>query len=703
MNDADGMAKRHAPGVRLDREDGDTVTRFSVAAPDASALWLCLFDDHNCESRHAMQRDASGQWTLARTDCPAGTRYGFRADGRFAPQAGHWFNPSKLLLDPYARRIEGHLSWHQAVFESQAEATIPVPCSIDSAPFVPRSIVVDEHFDWQHDQAPRIPWSDTVLYELHVKGFTQLHPEVPDNLRGKYLGLIQPAVLEYLQSLGITSVQLLPTAAFLSEHHLTQKGLVNYWGYNPIAMFAPHPAYAVDDPVQEFKRMVHGLHKANIEVIIDIVLNHTAEADHSGPVLCMRGLDNSAWYRLVPGKPFYYENFSGCGNSVNTAHPRTLEFTLACMRYWIDQMHVDGFRFDLAASLGRDSTNQFNPQGEFFRRVAADPVLSQAKLIAEPWDVGHHGYQLGHFPEPWRECNGDYRDEVRGFWNHRSVNVGAFAERIAGSSDLYKSSGRAPTASVNFVTCHDGFSLRDLVSYDNKHNQANGEDNQDGNNFNLSANHGAEGPTEDPEILALRDRQQRNFLATLALSQGVPHLLAGDEFGHSQQGNNNAYCQDNETSWLNWDRDPAQSALVEFVRSVLQIRKNCRGFRRRHFLTGEQAGGQAAVSAIKDVTWLHPSGREMNVSDWHDPHLHCLGMLLTEHEQPEAGRERRFAHLVLFNSGLEAVEFAVPECPADSAWTRLFDTAAKRPELPFRSQSYRLGARACAAFSEPLN
>ncbi|MBT8421639.1 MAG: glycogen debranching enzyme, partial [Gammaproteobacteria bacterium] len=443
------------------------------------------------------------------------------------------------------------------------------------------------------------------------------------------------------------------------------------------------------------------LHAAGIEVILDIVLNHTAEADHSGPTLSMRGLNNAAWYRLVSGSPRFYENYSGCGNSVNTANPQTLEFTLSCLRYWVEVMHVDGFRFDLAASLGRDQAGNFNPNCEFFQRVASDPLLSASKLIAEPWDVGPHGYQLGNFPQPWRECNGDYRDEVRAFWNHRSVNTGAFAERIAGSSDMYRASGRAPTASINFVTCHDGFTLRDLVSYERKHNEDNGEDNRDGNNYNLSANHGAEGHSDEHAIRALRMRQRQNFLATLILSQGVPHILAGDEFGHSQSGNNNAYCQDNPTTWLDWQSPDFDRELLEFTKHMLQIRRAHAGFRRAEFLTGAPPPGQAQISAIKDVTWLHPSGREMSSGDWHDPHLHCLGMLLIEHH-PDGTTVGDHAHLVLFNASLEAIEFALPECSAGSAWKRSFDTAEQTPALPFTSQTYRLGARACAGFSEPL-
>lgn len=700
MSNDNGRAPALAPGARLSRQNDQQVTEFCVAAPDATLVYLCRFDAQGREERYPMQRDSGGLWCCTRSDCPPGTQYGYRAEGQFAPDAGYWFNPAKLLLDPYAKQISGELAWHASLFEPKAGERSPRACKEDTAAFVPRGVVVDDAFDWRGDVRPQIPWTDTVIYELHVKGYTHLHPDVPLPQRGKYLALQHAAVIEHFRHVGVTSLQLMPTAAFLSEHHLFQKGLVNYWGYNPIALFAPHAGYAVADPVLEFKTMVQGLHAAGIEVILDIVLNHTAEADHGGPTLSMRGLDNAAWYRLVPGKPRYYENYSGCGNSLNTAHPATLDFTLACLRYWVEVMHVDGFRFDLAASLGRDADGQFNRHSEFFERVRSDPCLSEVKLIAEPWDVGPNGYQLGNFPEPWRECNGGYRDEVRGFWNHRSVNTGTFAERIAGSSDLYHHAGRAPTASVNFITCHDGFTLRDLVSYERKHNEKNAEANRDGNNYNISANHGVEGPSDDPAILSLRLRQQQNFLATLVLSQGVPQLLAGDEMGHSQAGNNNAYCQDNETSWIDWGMLRRDSTLTAFVGGLLHIRKNCLAFRRAQFLTGQAPPGQARVSAIKDVAWLHPSGREMMAADWHDPHLHCLGMLLAESGNGAAGTT--YAHLVLFNAALESVEFMLPECPAGSAWTRLFDTGEHSPALPFSSRTYRLGGRACAGFSEPL-
>lgn len=686
-------------GARLEKHGEHTSTQFRVAAPSASAMFLCLFDGQGRERRVSMQRDESGTWFAQRDDCPEGTRYGFRADGPFEPASGLWCNPAKLLVDPYARQIDGDLNWAAPVFEP--DAAVGRRSAADSAEHVPRSVVVDNDFDWQGDSAPGVPWPDTVVYELHVKGFTRLHGDVPDELRGKYLGLAQPPVINYLKRLGITSVQLLPTAAFLSEHHLAQKGLSNYWGYNPIALFAPHAAYAVANPVAEFKTMVRELHAAGIEVILDIVLNHTAEADHSGPVLSMRGLDNAAWYRLVEDAPGFYENFSGCGNSINTAHPRTLAFTLSCLRYWVETMHVDGFRFDLAASLGRDEKGHFNPEGEFFQRVKNDPVLSGTKLIAEPWDVGPHGYQLGNFPAPWRECNGGYRDEVRAFWNHRSANTGAFAERIAGSSDMYRHPGRAPSSSINFVTCHDGFTLRDLVSFERKHNESNGEDNRDGNNYNLSANHGIEGISDEPQIASLRRRQQQNFLATLILSQGVPHILAGDELGHSQVGNNNAYCQDNEITWIDWRSPDFDNELLQFVTRLLQIRRRHPALRRAAFLTGEPPPGQTHISAIKDVAWLHYSGREMTAGDWHDPHLHSLGMLLLEHSTAETV-STGYAHLLLFNSGLKAVEFSLPDATPKGAWTRLFDTAENSPTLPFTSKSYRLGSRACAAFSEPF-
>ncbi len=698
------MATR--PGAHIVSLNGHQSTRFGVMAPAARQVWLCIFDAQGGEHRHPMQRAQDGGWQLEHDECPVGTQYGFRADGPFEPAAGLWYNPAKLLIDPFAKSISATHAWHRSLYEPFAQQKKPRPLEEDSAAYVAKSIVVDGRFDWRDDVRPEVPWNQTVIYELHVKGFTRQHPDIDESLRGSYLGLSQRRVIEHLRQLGITTVQLMPCSAFLSEQHLTDRGLSNYWGYNPIALFAPEPSYAVRDPVLEFKFMVRALHAAGIEVIMDIVLNHTAEGDHRGPTLSFKGLDNAAAYRLVRDQPMYYENHSGCGNALNTAHPRTLAFTLECLRYWVDEMHVDGFRFDLAASLGRDETGAFNPESAFFRAIAADPVLSRIKLIAEPWDVGPNGYQLGRFPRPWREVNGAYRDTVRGFWNTRGVSVGAFAERIAGSSDMYRDAGRTPTASVNFVTCHDGFTLHDLVSYAGKHNLANGENNQDGSDFNLSANHGAEGETENPGIRALREKQKRNLLATLALSQGVTHILAGDEFGHSQHGNNNAYCQDNEISWLDWSASPERNALLAFTRLVIALRKRSPGFRREAFLSGEPLAGQAHISAIKDVSWLHPGGREMAMSDWHNPKLRALGMLLIDQGPPGAdSREAGLAsgiHLLLFNASLEPVEFVLPEYPSGSSWTRIFDTSNVNLELPFAFQNYRLGELSCAAFWERL-
>ncbi len=694
------------PGSRIVSRNDKQVTQFSVMAPDAAQVWLCIFDSAGHEQRFAMQQTDEGAWLLEREDCPAGTQYGYRADGRFEPGAGLWFNPHKLLIDPRARKISATHVWHPSLYEPFASQKKPRPLKQDSAPYVARSIVVDERFDWHGDAPPDIPWNQTVIYELHVKGFTKLHPELEESIRGRYLGLSHRRVIEHLRQLGVTAVQLMPCCAFLSEQHLVDRGLSNYWGYNPIALFAPEPAYALHDPVMEFKYMVRALHAAGIEVIMDIVLNHTAEGDHRGPTLSFRGLDNAASYRLVSGDPLHYENHSGCGNALNTSHPRTLPFTLDCLRYWVQEMHVDGFRFDLAASLGRDDSGAFNPHCEFFKSLQADPVLSRVKLIAEPWDVGPHGYQLGHFPRPWRECNGSYRDTVRGFWIGRNVSVGAFAERIAGSSDLYREAGRTPTASINFVTCHDGFTLHDLVSFEHKHNLPNGENNRDGSDYNLSANHGIEGETNEPHIRALREKQKRNLFATLALSQGVTHILAGDEFGNSQRGNNNAYCQDNEVSWLDWSLTQEQQALFAFARMAIALRKRSPGFRREAFLSGEPLPGQEHISAIKDVSWLHPKGWEMRQNDWHDPKLHALGMLLIDHGLPgadsrKAGRASGI-HLLLYNASPEPVEFVLPEYPSGSSWTRIFDTSNVHPELPFAFQNYRLSEQSCAAFWERL-
>jgi glycogen operon protein len=568
-----------------------------------------------------------------------GTLYAFCAHGPNEPRSGQRFDPAVMLLDPHARALS---------------TTEPH-----------RSRVIEGSFDWSGDRPPATPWSDTVIYELHVKGHTRLHPDVPGEWRGKYLGLTVPAVIAHLKSIGVTAVELLPCQAFLSEAFLRERGLKNYWGYNPVAWFAPSNEFAIHDAVAEFKAMTRALHEAGIEVILDVVFNHTAEGNESGPVLNYKGLDNSVYYRLQRDRS-RYENLSGCGNTVNCEHPEVRASIIECLKYWVEDMHVDGFRFDLASVLARDA-NGFNERAEFFDAVRGEPALAYVKLIAEPWDVGYGGYQLGRFPAGWSEWNDRYRDTMRAFWRRDAGRIGEFAERFAGSSDLFRHDGRKPSAGVNFITAHDGFTLNDLVSYNERHNLANGENNADGHHDNLSWNCGVEGPTTDAGINGLRRRQMMNLLATLFLSQGVPMLQAGDEFARTQGGNNNAYCQDNEISWIDWSLAETNRDLTEFVRSLAQLRREHEEFRRETFLKGT-----AARSGVKDVTWLHARGSEMTQADWQDPALRTLGVWF-------GGRSRspgRF--LLLLNADDAGHAFALPAAGAAGAaggWTCRFDTA----------------------------
>ena len=531
-------------------------TNFAVFSEMAEQVELCLFDEDGTESRIPLREVDGFVWHGYLPSVGPGQRYGYRVHGPYNPSAGQRCDPAKLLLDPYAKAVEGSVSWDPAVFSYQFQDP-SLRNQADSAPHVPRSVVINPYFDWSGDRAPRTQYHDSVIYEAHVKGLTRLHPDVPEDERGSYLGLAHPAIIEHLQRLGITAIELMPVHQFVSDSGLEQRGLSNYWGYNTIGFFAPHNAYAASgqrgQQVQEFKAMVRAMHEAEIEVILDVVYNHTAEGNQLGPTLSFRGLDNTAYYRLVDDDPQYYMDTTGTGNSLLMRNPQVLQLIMDSLRYWVIEMHVDGFRFDLAAALARQF-HEVDRLSSFFDVVQQDPVVSQVKLIAEPWDVGDGGYQVGNFPPLWSEWNGKYRDTVRDLWRGQSATLPEFASRLTGSSDLYQSDGRSPVASVNFVTAHDGFTLADLVSYDHKHNEANGEDNHDGTDDNRSWNCGAEGPTDDPAIGALRARQQRNFLATLLLSQGVPMLLAGDELGRTQRGNNNAYCQDNEISWLAWPR-----------------------------------------------------------------------------------------------------------------------------------------------------
>jgi isoamylase len=587
-----------------------------------------------------------------------GTHYAFHVHGPNDPQKGHRFDATAPLIDPYARELSTQL---------------PL-----------RSRVVDNAFDWQSDRPPTVPWRDSIIYELHVKGFTKLHPAVPEKWRGKYLGLSVPAVIEHLKSIGVTAVELLPCQAFVSEQFLRERKLSNYWGYNSIAWFAPASEYALDDAVTEFKTMVRTLHAAGIEVLLDVVFNHTAEGNDTGPLLSLRGIDNSVYYRLTPEDLKHYENLTGCGNTVNCEHPRVRSLIIDCLKYWVEEMHVDGFRFDLATVLGRGAGG-FDVHAQFFKALRAEPALAYVKLIAEPWDVGLGGYQLGHFPPGWSEWNDRYRDAMRGFWRGDSGKLGEFAERFAGSSDLFRHNGRKPTAGINFVTAHDGMTLNDLVSYNDRHNEANADTAGHGNE--LSWNCGAEGPTGDKAIVALRKRQMRNFMTTLFLSQGVPMLQAGDEFGRTQGGNNNAYCQDNEISWVDWRQRAANYGLLDFVRLLARLRRLHVEFRRETFLKGAASRG-----GVKDVTWLNVRGVEMTQSEWHDPQLRTLGIWFGEH----TGSVEHL--LLLVNSADTEQGVALPAAPADGPWICLFDTAQEG--VAARSlgaaRSYALGAHSAA-------
>src|SRR4051812_12242685 len=548
-----------------------TGVNFSLFSEAAQKVELCLFDDDGQETRHELAEVTSFCWHGYVAGLQPGHRYGFRVHGPWDPAKGHRCNPSKLLLDPYAKAIEGEVKWDEAVFPYQFGKDPNEANTKDSAPFAPRSVVTSPFFDWAEDHPLKTPWHNTIIYEMHVKGFTKLHPEIPEELRGTYAGLAHPVAVEYLKTLGVTAVELMPVHQFIQDAHLLEKGLRNYWGYNSIGFLAPHNEYASTQvpgqQVQEFKQMVKVLHKAGIEVILDVVYNHTAEGNHMGPILSMKGIDNAAYYRLMPNDKQFYMDYTGTGNSLNVRHPQALQLIMDSLRYWVTEMHVDGFRFDLAATLARE-LHAVDRLSAFFDLIHQDPVVSNVKLIAEPWDVGEGGYQVGNFPPNWSEWNGKYRDCVRDYWKGSEQTLGEFASRLTGSSDLYETTGRKPFASINFLTAHDGFTLHDLVSYNDKHNEANGEGNKDGESHNRSWNCGAEGPSEDPEVNALRQRQKRNFLATLLLSQGIPMLLGGDEIGRTQQGNNNAYCQDTEISWLNWTK--ADPELLEFAIGLIQ-------------------------------------------------------------------------------------------------------------------------------------
>jgi glycogen operon protein len=600
--------------------------------------------------------------------------------GPYEPEAGLRFNPHKLLLDPYAKALAGQVQWSDRMFSYRigdpgADLTKDTR---DNAADVPKCLVVDQAFTWGNDRLLKIPWDQTVIYELHVKGFTMRNPDVPEALRGSYEALASPAVIDYLQALGVTAVELLPVHAFVTDRHLHDRGLVNYWGYNTIGFFAPDSRYAVSaDPsqlVREFKTMVKTLHSAGVEVILDVVYNHTAEGNHLGPTLSFRGIDNRAYYRLGDGQPRFYEDFTGCGNTLDVRHPRTLQLIMDSLRYWVCEMHIDGFRFDLATTLAREGGG-VDRLSAFFDIIQQDPVLSQVKLIAEPWDLGHGGYQVGNFPPGWAEWNGRYRDTVRRYWRGDGGQISEFASRLTGSSDLYESGGRSPFASVNFVTAHDGFTLHDLVSYNVKHNEGNQEGNRDGSDDNDSWNCGAEGPTDDPSILSLRERQKRNLLATLLFSQGVSMLCAGDEFGRTQMGNNNPYCQDNELNWVDWNVTDGGRELWTFTRTLIALRRAHPVMRRRRFFQGKKVRG----SEVKDLAWFRPDGKEMRQQEWEAGFIRCLGLRLAgdaiEESDAQGDRVEGETLLLLLNAHHERVPFTLPSHRSSVRWERVLDTA----------------------------
>ena len=654
--------------------DGSGVN-FAIFSENAEQVDLCLFDaEGGIEQRVRLVEQTDLVWHCYLPDTRPGQRYGYRMHGAYDPGAGHRFNPVKLLVDPYAKRIDGEVRWDDALFGYRIGADQDEADDRDSAHLVPKSVVINQAFVWGGDTQLRTPLDRTLIYEVHVKGFTRLNPEVPGELRGTYAGLGSAPAIDYLTNLGITAVELLPVHQHVTDRHLAERGLANYWGYNTIGFFAPDIRYsATGEPVSEFKTMVKRLHSAGLEVILDVVYNHTAEGNHLGPTLSFRGIDNAAYYRLTDDKRFYMD-YTGTGNTLNMMHPRVLQLIMDSLRYWILEMHVDGFRFDLASALARE-LHEVDRLGAFFDIIRQDPVISQVKLIAEPWDVGEGGYQVGNFPVGWTEWNGKYRDAVRAYWKGDGGLVDEVAYRLTGSSDLYEGDGRRPNASINFVTAHDGFTLQDLVSYNEKHNEENGEDNNDGESHNDSWNHGAEGPTDDRAIRRLRARQKRNILATLLLSQGVPMILSGDEMGRTQNGNNNAYCQDNDTSWLSWDLSASDRRFFEFARRVVRIRRDHPVFRRRRFFGGRSLGGED----VKDIAWLDPAGREMSDEEWNDSFARSLGMQIAgvlEGERDARGRpEEDDDFLLLLNAHHEETPFTVPAHPEDARWRVILDTS----------------------------
>jgi len=649
-------------------------TNFSLFSEIAERIELCLFDEEGAERRIDLPEVTGYCWHGYLPGIEPGQRYGFRVHGPWEPARGHRCNPSKLLLDPYAKAIDGYVHWNEAVFPYLFDRGPWTLNDSNSAPFVPKGVVHQPHFDWSEDRHLQLPWHETVIYETHVKGITARHPEIPEELRGTYAGLSQPAVIDYLQRLGITAIELMPVHFFIHDKHLVDQGLRNYWGYNSIGYFAPQNEYATDKrpagAVVEFKQMVKTLHQAGMEVILDVVYNHTAEGNHLGPTFSFKGIDNAYYYRLADD-PQYYMDYTGTGNSLNMRNPHVLQLLMDSLRYWILEMHVDGFRFDLASTLARE-LHDVNRLSAFFDIIQQDPVVSQVKLIAEPWDVGEGGYQVGNFPPLWTEWNGKYRDCVRDFWRGENQTLGEFATRFTGSSDLYENTSRLPYASINFITAHDGFTLNDLVSYNKKHNAKNGEESNDGEIRNRSWNCGVEGPTDDPEVLRLRKRQKRNFFATLLLSQGVPMLLGGDEIGRTQQGNNNAYCQDNEISWYDWEK--VDEYLLVFCQKLIQYRIEHPVFHRRGWFHGRPIHG----SEIEDIAWFTIEGEQMDEEDWGQGYAKSLGVFFNGKTIPnpnprgEPVTDDNF--YIMINAHYEPLVFSLPGTSWGEIWIKELDT-----------------------------
>ncbi|MGE5596544.1 MAG: glycogen debranching protein GlgX [Hyphomicrobiales bacterium] len=678
--------------------DGSGVN-FALFSEHAQRVELCFFDRDDPARQVAsipMREQTDFVWHVYVPEARPGFLYGYRVFGPFDPIHGMRFNYHKMLLDPYAKAISGTVEWSDAMFGYPLDGGDDRDLIFDpteSAPGMPKSVVIEPAFSWGDDVRPRIPWHNTVIYECHVRGFSKLNQNLPEELRGTYSGLADHRTIRYLKELGVTSIELMPVHHFIHDKHLRERGLYNYWGYNSIGYFAPDPRYATTrspgQVVNEFKTMVKTLHRAGIEVILDVVYNHTAEGNHLGPTLAFRGIDNQSYYRLT-GDGRFYMDYTGTGNTLNMLHPRVVQMIMDSLRYWITEMHVDGFRFDLAATLARE-LHEVDRLSAFFDIIHQDPLISQVKLIAEPWDVGEGGYQVGNFPVLWAEWNGKYRDCVRRFWKGDPGQVGELGWRLTGSSDLYASNGRRPYASINFITAHDGFTLRDLVSYNEKHNEANGEDNRDGADNNDSWNCGVEGPTGDPEVNELRARQQRNFLTTLFISQGVPMLLHGDEVGRTQQGNNNAYCQDNEITWQRWDLGSEERDLLDWTRRMIALRRDHPVLRRRNYFRGRPIRG----TDIKDISWITPSGREMGDAEWHDPETRTLGMLLAGVASDLTDEEGKpvvdDSLLILLNADHENVEFRLPPAPAATRWIFVLDTA--EPDAAEGSRGYRGGSR----------